>query len=568
MSAISRPKEQIWCFTRNSHRTLMVGIAFTLFLTSFSFAQDTASVGVWQVPKSTGAIPHFQTENGHQVLYVDNVPYSMLAVEIPWWDLRVGHYREDEAVYDGLYAKAKELGVNTLKVPVKWSMTEPEKSQYDFSYVDHAIKMAGENHLHLVLDWFGHYASDDGNIYGNLSGELYAPLYIVKDEKTYPRAIDGDGIPHHNSISYDSPAVIDREVKAFLGFMLHLKNADPRHVVVGIQLENEISVFGSDRHNPKLFRDHSPESNRKFAAHGFTDDLKYSAWDMSTTWIKPLTEAAHAAYPIPIFHNYVGGSVGDGLIGGSPGEDVQTYMENCPSLSFIAVNAYFCAEWHGDSCGAPSQAATTELRATLKRYAIWRNIPAVTETNSGASLVAPRFAYVALGEFGVPIFAPWSLTMSYPESRQPYLLPDGRLSNGAFQLRDAYQSLEKALPQILLYAGTDKLKVFQAPTRGQQLSVTDTVNGLPLHITGSSDGQAIVIHPAEKQFLIVGYNIDVSLKQQELVWPFIQNLHVQRVHWSTAGWVIDGDPFYGIDQASHTLWIGLEYPQAVLVTLP
>jgi len=546
----------------------MVGIAFTLFLTSFSFSQSATSVGVWQPPQSTEAIPHFQTVNGHQVLYVDDQPYSMLAVEIPWWDLRTGHYREDETVYDGLYAKAKELGVNTLKIPVKWSMIEPEKGQYDFSYVDHAIKMASKNHLHLVLDWFGHYASGDGNIYGNLSGELYAPLYIVKDEKAYPRAIDGDGIPHHNAISYDCPAVIDREIKAFRGFMLHLRNADPQHVVVGIQLENEISVFGSDRHNSKLFRDHSPESNRKFAAQGFTDDLKYSAWDMSTTWIKPLTEIAHAAYPIPIFDNYVGGSVEDGLIGGSPGEDVQTYLENCPYLSFIAINAYFCAEWHGDSCGSPSRAATDELRAALKRYAISRNVPAVTETNSGASLVAPRFAFIALGEFGVPIFAPWSLTVSYPESNQPYLLHDGRFANGAFQLHDAYQTLEAALPPILLYAGTDELKVFQPSAQGKQLSVTDTVNGLQLHLTGSSDGQAIVIHPTVKQLLIVGYNVEVSVKKPELVWPFIQNLHVQRVHWSASGWVIDGDPSYGIDQASHTLRIGLEYPEAVLVTLP
>jgi hypothetical protein len=289
---------------------------------------------------------------------------------------------------------------------------------------------------------------------------------------------------------------------------------------------------------------------------------------MSATWIKPLTEIAHNVYPIPIFHNYVGGSVEEGLIGGSPGEDVQTYLNNCPYLSFIAINAYFCAEWHGDSCGSPSQGATTELRAALKRYVISRNVPAVTETNSGASLLAPRFAYVALGEFGAPIFAPWSLTMSYPESNQPYLLHDGRLANGAFQLRDAYQSLETALPMILLYAGTDKLKVFQAAAQGEQLSVSETVNGLPLRITGSSDGQAIVIHPSEKQFLIVGYDVDVSLQKPELVWPSIDNLRVHRVHWAASGWAVDGDPFYGIDQASHTLWIGLEYPQAVLVTLP
>lgn len=528
-----------------------------------------ASSAVWIAAESPNRMPHFETLNHHQVLYVNGQPFSMLAVEIPWWDLRVRHYREDETVYDGLYSKAKELGANTLKVPVKWSMIEPEKDQYDYSYVDHVIKMARESHLHLVLDWFGHYASGDGNIYGNLSGEIYAPFYVVKDEKTYPRAIDGDGVLHHNAISYDSPAVIVREVKAFGRFMEHLKSTDVEHVVVGIQLENEISVFGADRHSSKLFRDHSPASNRKFLAHGFTDDLKYSAWDMSTTWIKPLTDTAHAAYPIPIFNNYVNGSLEPGLVGGSPGEDVQTYLEDCPNLSFIAVNAYFCAKWNGDHCDSWSQGATEELRAALHEYAISRNVPAVTETNSGASTVAPRFAYLALGDFGVPIFAPWALTMSYPESNQPYVLRDGRLANGAFELRDAYQSLETALPQILMYAGTDKLKVFQAPVEGQHFSSSDTVNGLQLHITGSADGQAIVIHPSEKQLLIVGYRVGVSLEKPEFVWPAIQGLDVQRVHWTAAGWVVDGEPSeYGINQSDRTLWIGLDYPQAILVTLP
>ena len=28
-------------------------------------------------------------------------------------------------------------------------------------------------------------------------------MYIVEDEKTYPRAVDADGIAHHNAASYD-----------------------------------------------------------------------------------------------------------------------------------------------------------------------------------------------------------------------------------------------------------------------------------------------------------------------------------------------------------------------------
>jgi len=123
-------------------------------------------------------MPHFEAVNGRKVLYVDGRPFTALAVEIPWWNLIYGRYKETENAYDNLYPAAEKIGLNTLKVPIKWSVVEPEKGVYDFSYVDHIKSMAEKHHLKLVLNWFGHYASGDGTIYGNLTGELYAPMYI------------------------------------------------------------------------------------------------------------------------------------------------------------------------------------------------------------------------------------------------------------------------------------------------------------------------------------------------------------------------------------------------------
>src|SRR5207302_1433232 len=151
---------------------------------------------------------------------VDGRPFTALAVEIPWWDLIYGRYKETATAYDSLYPAAEKIGLNALKVPIKWSMVEPEKGVYDFSYIDHIKSMAEKHHLKLVLNWFGHYASGDGTIYGNLTGELYAPMYIVEDEKTYPRAVDADSVAHHNAASYDYEPIIDREVRAFRAFTI------------------------------------------------------------------------------------------------------------------------------------------------------------------------------------------------------------------------------------------------------------------------------------------------------------------------------------------------------------
>jgi hypothetical protein len=393
-------------------------------------------------------------------------------------------------------------------------------------------------------------------------------MYIVSDAKTYPRAVDADGVAHHNAISYDYEPILDREIAAFSAFMRHIKEVDsPTHTILMIQVENEIAVFGEDRHNQKLWRDHTAAANQRFREHHFTDDLKYSAWDLSYNWIRRITDAGAAQYPIPFFHNYVGGKLADWMIGGAPGEDVQTYLENCPHISFIGVNSYFCGEWRPDnSCARESDATIDELREPLLRYRIGRNLPAITEINSGSTPVTSRLAYIAVGEFGAPIYAPWALTVSYPEPYQPYILPDGSEANGAPALRETYLSLTKALPQVSYYATTDKLKVFMAQTPGQRFSQTQELNGVKVTVTGERNGQAIVIHPSNHEFLMVGFRAGVSLSNPAFEWPAMKNVRVQRVRWTEDHFEKDGEPSYGVDQSNKTLDIDLEGPQAVRVS--
>jgi len=245
---------------------------------------------------------------------------------------------------------------------------------------------------------------------------------------------------------------------------------------------------------------------------------------LSYNWIRRITDAGAEVYPLPFFHNYVGGKLADWMVGGAPGEDVETYLKNCPNISFIGVNSYFCAEWRPDySCGRESQVNVDELREPLLRYRVSRNLPAITEINSGVSPITSRLAYIAVAEFGAPIFAPWALTVSYSESNQPYVLNDGTLVNGAFALRDTYNSLSKALPQISYYAGTDKLKVFMSGVPGQRFSQTEDVNGARVAVTGENDGKAIVIHLSGPEFLLVGYRASVSFNDPTFQWPAMEN---------------------------------------------
>jgi hypothetical protein len=505
--------------------------------------------------RSDDLTPHLERVGERSVLFVEGWPHTVLTAEIPWWDLVYGRYSETLHAYDNLYPAARSLGLNALKVPVKWSVVEPEKGRFDFSYVDHAKELAERHGLKLVLGWFGHYASGDGTIYRNLSGEVFAPMDIVEDDRTYPRAVDGDGVAHHNAISYDDDAVIDREERAFRAFMEHLRETDARtRTVLMVQVENEIAVFGSDRRNRKLWRDHSPASNRLFAAHGFEDDLRYSAWSLSSRWIRRLTDTGAEVYPLPFFLNYVGGTIVDWMVGGAPGEDVATYLENCPHVSFIGLNLY-----------ADRMSTVNDLRSALERYAVGRNQPSITETNSDGGPVAPRLAFVAVGEFGAPIFAPWALNVSYPTRFEPYVTADGTLANGAPALRDSYTALGKALSPVSYYAGTLKQKVFMAQQPGRPFSTLSDLDGARIQVSGSGDGQAIVIHPAPGEFIVVGFRCRVSIWDDDYVWPDLRRVRVEAGRFEGNGWHAEGVPHATFNQASRSLGVTLATPQVVRV---
>lgn len=524
-------------------------------------AAETASAQIpprlWQPRPVSDRAPHFENVDGRRVFYVDAQPFTALAVEIPWMHLIHGRYGQTLGAYDYLYPAARAMGLNTIKVPVKWSMIEPREGVYEFAYVDHVKRIAEQNGLKVILGWFGHYASGDGNAYRNLTGEVFAPMYIIEDEKRFPRAVDADGRTHHNCLSYDYPAVIEREVAAFTAFMRHIRQIDAgKHTVIMIQVENEIAAFGADRRNPKLWRDHSEASNRRFAERAFTDDLKFTAWNFAANWIRPITDAGAKVYPLPMFLNFVGGTIVDWMVGGAPGEDVQIYLENCPAISFVGLNHYV---------GAPATSSIADFRKAFDRYRIGRNLPALTETNSDRSPLAPRFAFLSVGEYGSPLFAPWALSISYPALYQPYVLADGTLANGAHALRDAYISLGKAMPAAAYFGGTDRAAVFLSGLPGERFSETRQVAGIEITVAGDDNGQAMAIRPADNEFVVAGYRCAVTVKTDFARWPALKRLRVEKGAWVGGAWRDQGGAVYTMNQSQGTLRISLEEPQAVRV---
>lgn len=496
---------------------------------------EIQGLSLWEPPVSANTASHFEYANGHQVWFVDGLPFTALGAETEWDRIVFPKYEETMTAYDYTYAAAAAMHLNMMKVPVKWSQVEPEEGSYDFAYVDHIKAMADRYKLKITLDWFGHYASGAGTLYSNRSGSMYAPTWVIDNTKRFPRAIDGDGVVHENAASYDSPSLIKAESAAFAAFMNHIRQVDGEtHTFIAVQVENEIAVFGGlDRKSAKFWRDHSEASNQKFAEHGFTDDLKYTAWDYSTTWLRAVTDAGAAAYKLPFIMNFVGGSLESWMVGGSPGEDVKTYMDNIPELTFVGVNNYV---------NDASDYSADEFRDTLSRYHVGRNIPAITETNSEESPVAERSLFQAVGEFGAPFFAPWSLVVSYPTPRKPYVLENGQLANGAFALASDYGLLNRALPAISYWGGTKHAKVFLADLPDTRFSKTQSMGDIQVTAAGSENGQVMVLQPSEHELILIGYRCQVTLNSEAPTWPAGSRIHIETGSWVGSKWTKEGKP--------------------------
>jgi len=101
---------------------------------------------------------------------------------------------------------------------------------------------------------------------------------------------------------------------------------------------------------------------------------------------------------------------------------------------------------------------------------------------------------------------------------------------------------------------------------GQRFSTTEDVNGFPVTVTGENNGQAIVIHPAAHEFLVVGYRVGVSFTDPTFQWPTMNQLQVEKVSWVGDHWNSNGAPEYHVDQSDKTLDVDLDLPQALRIS--
>lgn len=272
-------------------RNEFVTILAVLFISCSAFGQGKQSI----------SIPRMVEKDGRHVLLVDGQPYLMLGAQ-------VNNSSAWLSVLPEVWPAIQVLHANTVEMPVYWEQFEPQEGRFDYTVVDTLIAQARVHKVHLVLLWFGTWKNGSSH---------YMPLWLRTDRQRAPLVVGRDG-RRLDSPSPFADSAMQADTKAFSTLMRHLKEADPQHTVLMVQVQNEPGTWGSVRDfSPaaqKIFESpvprvlltalHKDAAESASWAQVFGDDADefFHAWAVAS-YIQHIAAAGKAVYPLPMYVN-------------------------------------------------------------------------------------------------------------------------------------------------------------------------------------------------------------------------------------------------------------------------
>ncbi len=287
------------------------------------------------------SLPYLAHAGGKHTLIVDGQPFLILGAQ-------ANNSSNYPAVLPKVWPTVRALHANTLEIPVAWEQIEPVEGKFDFSWVDTLIPQARANGVRLNLLWFGTWKNTSGT---------YRPEWVKSDRQRFPHMITRDGNIHYvpSPLSRNG---LEADKRAFVALMRHIRQIDPDHIVILVQVENEVGSYN----NP---RDFSPEANRLFAGpipaelgrkvgksgtweavFGRKADSAFNAW-YTARYIDEIAAAGQAELNLPMYVNVVTSDPfdpkageGGGASGGADWPVLDVWKAAAPHIAMAAPDLY------------------------------------------------------------------------------------------------------------------------------------------------------------------------------------------------------------------------------------
>ena len=454
-------------------------------------------------------IPHLDRSHESTQLIVGGRPFVIFGGEL-------GNSSAGTAAQaDSILPQLAHAHLNTVLIPVAWEQVEPVEGNFGFAILDHWIEQARTQHLRLVLLWFGSWKN---------AFSSYAPDWVKKDAKRFPRAMAPDGRPLE-ILSALSNENLDADARAFRALMRHVKEFDhDQQTVLMVQVENEVGILGSGR-------DHSAEADRLFGgpvpedlmqhlrAHrdwlprelsrlwnpdgrtwrgvfGDNSPEAFTAWTYAR-YIGQVAAAGKSEYPLPMYANAQLPAplerAGEYPSGGPHPVNLEIYRAAAPALDFLSPDIYW-----------------PDFEYWVGRYSDCDNPLFIPEARLDAG---PFNAFYAYGEgraFGFSAFDVDSLSNNGTQAEDA--------KNPLAQSYSLLEQLGDILPAAQREGKTRGLVLHASGPRpartvslGGYLFTATLARSWPARNLLQDDGAMIVLQRGPDEFLIGGTALSVSV---------------------------------------------------------
>ena len=197
--------------------------------------------------------PHLETRHGARQLIVDGKPFLILSGELHNSSSSSREYMKP------IWPQLAQRNLNTVLAVITWELIEPQEGRFDFTTLADCIQGARQNHLRLVILWFGSWKNGESS---------YQPCWVKANPQRFPWVKDRAG-KTLNILSTFGDATRDADARAYGALMRHIRQVDGKeHTVLMMQVENEVGVLGDSR-------DHIAAANEAFARPVPKDLMSY-----------------------------------------------------------------------------------------------------------------------------------------------------------------------------------------------------------------------------------------------------------------------------------------------------
>lgn len=473
----------------------LLAILALLFAVPVSYANDMP-----QLSKS---------DSGGQLI-VDGKPFLILGGEL-------GNSSAGTAAQaDTILPRAVILHVNTVLMPVAWEQIEPTEGNFDFGVLDHWIDVARKEHLHLVLLWFGSWK----NAFSN-----YAPAWVKKDTRRFPRAISADGT-ELEILSTLGTETLNADKRAFSSLLTHVQERDAQQqTVLMLQVENEVGYLGQGRDrstaanrlflgpvpevlvrqlqehhaslSPELASHFNPEGTTWKQVFGEAADEVFMAWNYAT-FIQGVAEAGKRIYPLPMYVNAQlpapAERAGEYPSGGPHPYYLDVYRAAAPAIDFYSPDIYW-----------------PNFEYWIQRYRQADNPVFVPEARLETAPLNAFYAYGQAGAFG---FSAFGIDSVEPPSDHESTTPGIAQSYGALNdLSDILIPAQAAGKARGLVLHADSPRPAQTVSLGGYLFEATLSRSWPAKALLADDGAMTVVQSGSGEFFIAGRGLTISFSR-------------------------------------------------------